>query len=170
MIRIKSSEELREAYEYVKNNKDKYDTVGIDSFTDIAEIVLSELNKDAYYGDAKNSMVKWGKLADTTTAIAKSFRDLKGLNVIILALPESVQNGFEEIIVPMMPGKKTKNKLASLYDIVALIRVDENGERCFITGMTESFTGKDRSDKLDPVEPYTKEHGIKPLIDKIVGA
>ncbi len=169
VIKIKSSVELKEAYEYVSQHKDEYDCVGIDSFTDMSEMINAELKADPYYGDAKNSIVMWGKQAEISSKIAKAFRDLNGINVIILALPETVKVGFDETIVAMMPGKKTQSIISSYYDIVMLIKVDEDGNRYFVTGMTEDFSGKDRSDKLSPVEPYTKEDGIRPLFDKVLG-
>ena len=168
IIKVSSTTELREAYTYVKDNTDKYDTVGIDSISDIGAMIVAELKADPYYGDMKNSMPMWMKFTEIITLVAKSFRDLQNINVIILALPESVKSGFEEKIMPLIPAKKAQAMLQSYYDLVLLIRVNSDGDREFICQPTEEFDAKDRSDKLNSVEPYSKELGIKPLIDKII--
>ena len=168
-IRVKNSGELKEAYEYVAANTENYDTVGVDSLTDIGDMIVAELKADPYYGDPKNSMPMWMKFTDIITRIAKSFRDLDNINVIILALPESVKSGFDEKIMPLIPAKKAQAKLGSFYDVVMLLRINEDGNREFICQPTEFFEAKDRSDKLDKVEPCTKEEGISPLFAKVLG-
>jgi energy-coupling factor transporter ATP-binding protein EcfA2 len=168
-IRVKSLAELKEAYIYVSEHSKDYDTVGIDSITEIGELIVAELKKMPEYSEMKDGMKLWMKFSEIMLQIAKSFRDIDGLNVVILALPESIKNGFEEKIMPMIPAKKVQAKLGSLYDEVFLIRVNDDGEREFVCQPTADFDAKDRSGKLDPVEPYGKEDGLTPIFKKILG-
>jgi hypothetical protein len=154
---------------YVLEHKDEYETVGIDSITEIGELIVAELKKMPEYSEMNKSMPMWMKFSEIMLQIAKSFRDIDGLNVVILALPESVKNGFEEKIMPMIPAKKVQAKLGSLYDEVFLIRVNEEGNREFVCQPVPDFDAKDRSSKLDPIEPYEKENGLKTIFKKIKG-
>jgi len=69
----------------------------------------------------------------------------------------------------MIPAKKVQVKLASLYDEVFYVKINEDGDRVFITQPTQDIVAKDRSGKLEPVEAYDKTKGLKPLFDKILG-
>jgi len=169
IIRVKTLNELKEAYKYAKEHTDDYDTIGIDSISDIGEIIVAELKKDPEYSSMKDGIKMWMKFSDIMLGVAKSFRDLDGVNVVIIALEESVKNGFEEQIVPLIPAKKVQAKLPSLYDEVFYIKINEGGEREFITQPLGDVVAKDRSGKLDPVEKYTKENGIKIIFNKILG-
>jgi len=163
VIRVKTLADLKEAYLYVEQNTNKYDTVGIDSLTEVGQMIVADLKKDPEFSSMKDGMKLWMKFSEIMLSIAKSFRDLDGINVIITALSESVKNGFDELIMPMIPAKKVQAQLPSLYDEVLYLRSSENGDREFVTN-----PAKDRSGKLEPVEPCTKEQGIKLIYNKIL--
>ena len=55
-IQISSLLQLREAYNYVVANKDSYDTVGIDSISEIGQMVVAELKKDPEFSSMKDGM------------------------------------------------------------------------------------------------------------------
>jgi energy-coupling factor transporter ATP-binding protein EcfA2 len=167
-ITVRSLADLREAYNYVANHTEEYDTVGIDSLTELSDMIVAELKSMPEYSSLKDALKMWMEFTDVILKIAKSFRDLDGINVVITALDESVKKGFDEVVVPMISGKKAQSKLVSLYDEVLYIRIGEDGDREFITNPLSDVVAKDRSGKLNPIEPYTKEEGIKPLINKII--
>lgn len=168
-IRVNGLGELKEAYSYVVDHKDEYETVIIDSITEIGEMIVSELKQHPDYSELNASMKLWMKFSEVMLAIAKSFRDIDGMNVIILALPESVQVGYQQKILPMIPAKKVQAKLGSLYDEVILIQVDEEGKRQFICQPTGEFDAKDRSGKLPQVVDYDKDSGIADIFKIIKG-
>ena len=168
-IRVKSMRDLKEAYAYVKEHTSNYDTVVIDSLTEISEVIVSELKQDPDLGKPQNSMKLWMTYTDLITAIAKSFRDLDGINVLVLALPENVRVGMEDKVYPAMPAKKAQAKMYSLFDIVFTIRFNDEGGREFVFGASEDFPGKDRSYKLPATFPYKREEGLKPILKLING-
>jgi len=168
-IFVSNLRELKEAYLYVEKNKEKYDSVVMDSVTEVGEMIVTELKKDPEFASMKDGIKMWMKFSEIMLAIAKSFRDLKGINVIILALPETVKNGFDDKILPMIPAKKVQAKLQSLYDIVVQIKSDEDGTRNFICSTTGDFDAKDRSDKLEPTYEYKKNEGLNPIFKAILG-
>jgi phage nucleotide-binding protein len=169
VVRVSNLAEIREAYEYVKANKDKYDTVGIDSLSELSEVIVAELKKMPEYSDPRDTFKLWGKYTELMLQIAKSFRDLNGINVVLVALDESVKNGFEEKIMPSVAAKKAQGKLPSLYDEVLYLRATENDEREFVCHPTADVVAKDRSGKLDPIEPCSREKGIEHIFKKITG-
>jgi len=169
-ISVKTLSEMKEAFKYVEENTDKYDTVIIDSITEIGDMIVSELKSIPEYSSQKDSMKLWMKFTEIITKIAKSFRDLDGINVVVLALAESVKSGFDEKIMPMIPAKKAQARLSSLYDVVLMIKVDEDGNRKFICAPTAEFDAKVRGAELPPTIDYDKEKGLKPVFDAIINS
>lgn len=148
----KTMADLREAYVYISEHLDDYDTVAIDSITELGEVIVSDLKKDPEFSSMKDGMKLWMKYSEVMLGIAKSFRDLQGINVVIIALSETRKENFEDRQYPMIPANKVQLKLPSLYDEVLYLNVSESGERELITQPTSSVMAKDRSGKLDPVE------------------
>jgi hypothetical protein len=85
-------------------------------------------------------------------AIAKAFRDLKGANVVLIALAETIKENFEDKLYPMIPAQKVQKKLPALYDEMFFLSVDNTGARSLICQPTSGVVAKDRSNRLDPVE------------------
>ena len=168
-IRVKNLNDLKEAYQYVKDHVKDYDTVIVDSWTEITEQIVAELKQMPEYQGMNKSMPMWLAFTELATSIAKSFRDLDGINVVLLALPEAVKVGYDDKILPLMPAKKAQAKLGSLYDEVLMIKVDEEGNREFVCQPTSEFSAKDRSGKLPATVPYDKDKGLKPVFNMILG-
>ena len=152
---IGSLEELREAYEYLAGDKgDKYQTVVLDSLSEIAQQVLSaelEVNKDGRKA--------YGELYDKVVKLVKSFRDLPSKNVILICQQEKTTNDEGRIFYGIsMPGKKLTQELPYLTDLVACLRVRKNLESGELERMLqfadldEQYQAKDRSGKLDDFE------------------
>ena len=148
----KNMTELKQAYKIAMDNVDKYDTVAIDSLTELGEMILAELKRDPEFNSMKDGVKLWGKYSDDMYAIAKAFRDLKGVNVVLIALAETRKENFEDRLYPMIPAQKVQLKLPALYDEVLYLAVDEAGNRSILTQPTSSVVCKDRSGKLSPVE------------------
>jgi phage nucleotide-binding protein len=148
----RSMAELRECYTIATENVDKYDTVAIDSLTELGEMIVAELGKNPEFNSAKDGFKLWAKYSEDMYAVAKAFRDLKGVNVIIIALAETRKENFEDRLYPMIPAQKIQLKLPALYDEVLYLAVDESGTRSIITNPTSGILAKDRSSRLDPIE------------------
>jgi hypothetical protein len=149
----RSMAELRECYTIATENVDKYDTVAIDSLTELGEMIVAELSKNPEFNSAKDGFKLWAKYSEDMYAVAKAFRDLKGVNVIIIALAETRKENFEDRLYPMIPAQKIQLKLPALYDEVLYLAVDGSGTRSIITSPTSGILAKDRSSRLEPIEP-----------------
>lgn len=148
--------DLKDIYDNLKNNKDlaaKYDTIFIDSLSEISDMMLEALKQDpTVYTGMKDNMKLYMINQEKVVGIAKSFRDLKGYNVIMTALAATKTTNMVEKLLPSMAGQKLADKLPPLYDFVWYLEVTSDGERRLITQPTSSITAKSRSRKLESAE------------------
>jgi phage nucleotide-binding protein len=140
----KSTKELKECYIYAVEHKDEYDTVIIDSVTEVSNIILDELQKDDYYGDPKNSLKLWNEVAQIQLKILKSFRDIEGVNVVLIALEDVVEENFKTVYYPLLDGKKGQKFTPALYDVVLrFVKEQKDDEVNYLC-----FADKDRTNTL----------------------
>jgi len=123
-----SIDEVKEAYKYLIQNKDKFDTVIIDSITELSNMILEELQNDEYWGDDKRTLKLWGELSRKLLAILKSFRDIEGINVVLIALEDVIEENFKTVYKPLLDGKKTVEFVPALYDVVLRFEKQDNNK------------------------------------------
>jgi len=163
-------ESLTEVFEFLSTSeaKNKFSFLFIDSLTEIAQLILSELRKDPKLSDAKNGFLLWGQYADRMTKIIKIFRDFKPYSVIFTCLSTVEKDGLNLIDDFSMPGQSVKENLKAYFDLVLHYQVftdDEGGKhRKLITDMEVSRLAKDRSGLLDTYE----DASLKTIINKII--
>lgn len=157
-IEVKSIDDMREVHSYIKEHHDLYDTIVMDSGTDIAERSLEEhLGKKTTDGNKAHGMQAYGNTQDEIIKMMKSFRDLTNKNVLIICQQEKLiveEHGL--FYGPSMPGKKLANKLPYLFDLVGCMRMrtNEKGEieRRIQFHAEETYICKDRTGKLNQYE------------------
>ena len=163
VIEVHNLAEIGEAYEYLKSAIDKYQTVCLDSLSEIAEAVLAE--QKSLYADGRQA---YGKTNDLVAAMIKSFRDLP-FNTYFIAKQGYVEDesGVSKYM-PLMPGKTLTHHLPYYFDIVMCMRMmkDDEGNviRYLQTQPDMKFEAKDRSGKLDKAE---RAH-LGRLFDKVL--
>ena len=152
VIEISSIQELRESYEFLKNNND-YDTIVLDSLTEIAQQVLAhELSNN------KDGRKAYGEMNEIIIKLVKAFRDIPKKNVILICQQARIQDSEGRMLyTASMPGKTLSPALPFLFDLVACLRVrsDEEGnkKRAFQFEPDEIYECKQRGGKLLPFEP-----------------
>ena len=168
-VEPKNLGELKDVYDELNDNKDfaaKYDTIFIDSLSEISDMMIAALKQDpTVYTGMKDNMKLYMIAQEKMIGIAKSFRDLKGFNVFMTALAGTQTTNMVEKLLPSMAGQKLAPKLLPLYDFVWNLNVDSDGTRKLITQPTNSITAKSRSRKLEQAE----EPNLGNLIQKIKG-
>lgn len=154
-IEIGTMADLQEAYKWLSESADaaQFESVAIDSISEIAEVVLNyekKVNKDprAAYGSMQEQM------AD----IIRVFRDLPGKHVYMSAKLEKTQDEMGRVLyAPSMPGNKTGQSLPYFFDEVLALRVERDAEggsqRALMCDSDGLWLAKDRSGKLDAWEP-----------------
>lgn len=165
------SESLQEIYEELDTDKakKKYSYIFIDSLTEIGQLIISELKKDAYYGQAKNALPMWGKYGEMMAMIIKSYRDMSDYSVIFTCLDAVEKDGLEKLESFNIQGSSIKNNIKAWFDLVLFYKVykDEEGNhiRKLVTDIAESPLSKDRTGKLDAYE----DANLSVIINKITG-
>jgi phage nucleotide-binding protein len=166
VVDITSIGDLAEVYTALVDGTLEYDNIGLDSLSEIGDILIQELENDDYYGDPTNAFPKWGEYSKRIIKIVRMFRDLKGFNVIFTALAESVEANGSIKYLPMIPAKKAQAKLVSLFDEVMYYDFDKDGNRVIHTSGSNMFEAKSRGG-LESSYTINDEVNLGSLIAKI---
>ena len=166
-IEISDMAALREAWDWLAHSAEaqQYQSVALDSISEIAEVVLVAEKKAA-----KDPRQAYGAMQEQMTDIIRAFRDLPGRNVYMSAKLEKQQDEMGKILYsPSMPGNKTGQSLPYFFDEVLALRVEKDSEgvpqRALMCHSDGVWQAKDRSGRLDTWE--TPDLGA--LINKIGG-
>jgi phage nucleotide-binding protein len=153
-IEITSMEELQEAYMWCRDSEEAkdFETVALDSISEVAEVVLNhELKKN------KDGRAAYGELNTTMTELIRAFRDLPKKHVYFSAKLEKSQDETGRLLYnPSMPGKSLTQSLPYLMDEILALRVERdsegNNQRAIMCDTDGLWLAKDRSGKLEPWE------------------
>ena len=169
VLEIASIDDLEEVYNYLAGSqeaRDLYQSVALDSVTEIAEKLLGEEKKIN-----KDPRAAYGSLIERMTSLIRAFRDLPGFHVYFSAKQEisKDEHAGTTSYGPAMPGAKLGQSLPYFFDEVFALRIgeleDQTTFRYLQTQPDYQYTAKDRSGKLDPME----EPHLGKLITKILG-
>lgn len=143
-VEIKSLKDLLGLYSFLSNEDHEYETVVIDSITEINEIIKSEIEKRT--GRALQ-LQDWGEVASKVSNVLRAFRDLP-MNVLFIA-QENYINDEQKIkkIVPELNGKSATS-IARYMDVVGYIHVEADGTRWIETTTNRNLLTKDRTQKI----------------------
>jgi hypothetical protein len=153
-IDISTYAQLTEAYKWALTSAEarKFKTFGIDSLSEIAEVVLAEELKKTpdprkAYGETQQQMYR----------LVRNFRDIAGKHVVMVAKEMFIEIGTTKCATPLMPSEKLQQQVPYFFDLVLHMYVGNDpstGKR--YTGLhTQSnlnWMAKDRSGTLDPIE------------------
>jgi len=154
VIQVKEAQEIIEICEALKNGELVYDSVCLDSVSEMSEILLN-FEKARH----KDPRMAYGNVQETCTNVMRAYRDLN-MHVVFVSKMERVQtdhyNGYE----PKMVGSKLGQSITYFFDEVLALRVieeqDDDGtlvrNRWLQTDVGQGYTAKDRSGKLDGFE------------------
>jgi phage nucleotide-binding protein len=150
-IEIRNIDDLAEAYHWAAESEEasQYQTVCLDSISEIAEVVLASEKKKN-----KDPRAAYGVMQDTIQDYVRKFRDLSGMHVYFSAKLEKVQDEMGRILYgPSMPGNKTGQLLPYYVDEVLALRVEHNDTNQTVRMLQcegdGTWLAKDRSGKLD---------------------
>ena len=152
-IEITSLESLYEAYEWVSGpDGQQFDSVCLDSISEVAEVVLAHELKSN-----KDGRAAYGELNSKMASLIRAFRDLPGKHVLMTAKLEKSQDEMGRILYsPSMPGKSLTQQLPYFFDFCFPLRVerdaDGNTQRALMTDSDGLWLAKSRSHHLDQWE------------------
>lgn len=155
VIQVKTIEDLIEAELWCRTSKEaqQFQTVALDSATEIAEVVLSNAKKQV-----KDPRQAYGELLDKMNTTLRAFRDLQGKHVYMAAKEERSKDEATNATLgmPMMPGSKLGGQVPYLFDEVFHLGIgkDNQGQkfRYLRTQPDLLNDAKDRSGALNEIE------------------
>lgn len=168
MVKVKTVEDIQQIYHWLTTdpNSQQFQTVCIDSLSEIAEVVLNNAKRQV-----KDPRQAYGELMEKMESVIRLFRDLPGRNVYMSAKMEPSKDELTGIVRygPSMPGSKLGAKLPYFFDEVFRLGVNKTpqGEqyRFLQTQPDLQYEAKDRSGALDAMEPPNLTH----IFQKIAG-
>lgn len=144
---VKSLKDVKEVYTFLKKDN-PYQTVTLDSISEIAQVVLSEYK--ALERDPRQAFMK---MAEEIISIIRAFRDLP-MNVIFIAKQDRITDELSgrTMYGPLFPGQMLKKEVPYQLDIVMamrFVRKDGVTHRKLQTEADIQYTAKDRTGKLE---------------------
>jgi AAA domain len=165
---VRSFRELEEAYQFFAHNAGAiahFDTICLDSVSEIAEICLSTEKKGQ-----KHAMKAYGEMADKMKGIIRAFKDLP-YNLVFTAMQEKNETDVGTKFFPALPGQQLAGKvnwISHQFDEVFSYRMiqAEGGvsRRLLQTQPDASFDAKDRSGSLE----FWEEPDLQTIFRKIL--
>lgn len=150
-IEVNNMEALKEAYAWLKDSDEakQFDSVALDSISEVAEVVLAHELKTN-----KDGRAAYGEMNSTMQELIRSFRDLPGKNVLFTAKLEKSQDEMGKLLYnPAMPGKSLTQGLPYFFDFVLALRVERDAEggtqRMLMCDSDGTWQAKNRGGRLD---------------------
>lgn len=168
-VEIKTMNDLRDVFAWVRSSveaKRNFQTICLDSITEIAEVVLGDAKSKN-----KDGRMAYGDMIEDMSKLIKQFRDLPGYHVYMSAKQERIKDEMTGTTInqPMMPGNKMAQAVPYLPDEVFKLDIEGTGANSYRLLRTQPDflnSAKDRSGVLDPIE----EPHLGKIIAKITGA
>lgn len=166
VIEVKSYDAVRAAYSYLQKCEDqgKYKYIGIDSLTEISDLVVKSLKAKDEYKNPSNTLKMWGEFNEIMIGLIKAFRDLPR-HIVFTALSDDVNDGGIITKKPLISGSKAQGLMPSYFDEVFYLTLNQENEREISTQPSHQFIAKDRSGKL----AGTEQPNLTQIINKIQG-
>ena len=167
-ILINDYKSLEDAYSWVmKSNESKqFDTICLDSLSEIAEVVLVDLKLKH-----KDPRKAYGEVQDQILALIRDFRDMPQKHVYFSAKQEKVKDEATGAFLygPMMPGTKLPQQVPYFFDEVLQLFVytdpaTKEEIRALRTKKDFQYEAKDRSGTLEMWEPPNLTHIFNKII------
>lgn len=161
---VKTIGQVREAYAFLRDGEHSYDTVFLDTLSELQKGMVSEIKQKRTVTQAD-----WGDIFDQIRNLVRVFRDLP-VNVVFNCHSVEMQDGEGLRIRPALQGKSLPHEIGGFFDIVgySFIQSTEDGARYMVgfRSHDDRHITKDRSGRLDTVEPADFET----IYNKIKGA
>jgi len=153
-IEINSMATLMEAYSWLIESDEakQFESVALDSISEIGEVVLAEeLKKN------KDGRAAYGELNTVMASMIRAFRDLPNKHVYFTAKCDKSQDETGRMLyAPSMPGKSLSMQIPYFFDLLLALRVEKdqegNAQRALMCDSDGIWQAKDRSGKLDTWE------------------
>jgi len=141
-VAINSVESLQELYKFLKDWSHDYQTLVIDSMTEINEMIKEKIEKKIW---RPMQIKEWWELAKQVKWIIRAMRELPIHVILICQEKLSTDDEGHVITVKPMLNWKNADEIAYMMDIVAYMYINNRGERIITTSPSEKLVSKDRT-------------------------
>lgn len=127
VILIENHMDLQLAYDFITGPKGKaFETVAIDSISDIAETILAYFQANPVDGNT-HPQAAYGEMAKELGPLLKKFRDIPGKHNYTIAKVKSTDDEYTSMTMfaPSLPGKVMPANIAYEFDYVFPMRIGE---------------------------------------------
>lgn len=154
---IHTDEDLQEVYQYLASGDHPYETVVLDSGTDLQRrmarrIIDQGLMKRPNRDPEVLEEGDWGRLGIRTRTILRAFRDLP-MHVVVTALARTMKNDIR--VVPYFEPRSLAEEVPAFFSLVGYlgVRFDDEGRaiRKLLVEQTEEYVGKNPGGALPPI-------------------
>lgn len=162
-VEINSLAKLNEVYTWLLNRGDggQFQTIGIDSVSEIGEVVLAEEKKKT-----KDPRKGYGEMADQLVDLLRRFRELQYRHVVMIAKQEYSSDGATgaRYWQPSFPGQKIAQAapyfVDSVWQLFTLISQTTNKREWWLRTQPDAQNiAKDRSGSLAEYENADPQTG-----------
>lgn len=139
---------LFEIFSFIKEGKHDFDTIFLDSLTEVNECLMAALR--VKFTDPSATLKMYGENSEMMKKIVKEFRDLK-YNVVIVSLSTVEKDDIGKRFITSDVVGKVANQLPSFFDEVfhlGLHEIEGKTVRKLQCNPSESIVCKDRSGVL----------------------
>lgn len=161
-VRVDNYDTIVELYDYLYEKKHNYETLVIDSLTELQKITMDSIiekfpDVKRPYGDSA-SQGDWGRNIEVLRRVLRAFRDLD-LHIIFTCLSAQVKDEIDGSIFvkPALAGKTFADEVCAYVDIVGYLFVQKKGKedgeiiRKLLVQSQGKYIAKDRSGKLGKI-------------------
>jgi phage nucleotide-binding protein len=156
-VEVKSFADIRQSFDFLKNEKHNYKTVVIDSLTEVQKKSMDLILESR--GKEQPTIADWGSNIEQIRKMCRQFRDLP-MNVIFIALERTDKDSDEAVNskMPALQGATLPQEVMGFVDIVGYMQAQEKIEeatkekkivRAIRVQPSQTIIAKDRSGKLD---------------------
>lgn len=133
VIEVKNLDDFNEAIDFVCSKKaKKFETVCIDSVSDLAETLLTTLKKGV--SDQRQA---YGQMADSILEALDQLKEVKGKHVYVICKAKKLEDEGVVKMVPLMPGRRLGDELAYKFDLVLYLDKNDDEENPYRYLVTE---------------------------------
>lgn len=143
-VKIETLPQLKQLRDFLKNEEHEFETLVIDSITDINERIKKSIEEKNW---KSMELSMWAELTEKIKWVLSDIKDLD-MHIIIIA-QEKFEKDWDQIkkIIPSLNWKLSTD-ICYLMDIVWYIFIDSDWERKLITSPNEKFLSKDRTKRI----------------------
>lgn len=160
-MRVKTMQDLEDVVSWAQRSNEAraFDTICLDSITEISQLVLVDELKRHKHGQAA-----YGELGQKISGKFRQFRDLQQKHVYFIAQEQVKEVNGIGVAMPSMPGGALTGQAPYFFDEVfrleLLTHPTEGFRQRFLRTQSDGLTivAGDRSGKLDMWEPANLSH------------